>query len=273
MTKRKSAENIVDEAIETYHPVAKFVGFSGGDDSLATTYWMMENVPGCQVLHCNTGIGIEKTREFVRDTCHQYGWPLTEIRAKEDCGQDYDELVLERGFPGPPQHTKMYNRLKERCIMKLVRDTKQKWSDKVLIATGIRHDESHVRAGYAGREINKTGAQIWVNPFYWWTGTDMHHYIEQNSLPRNPVSKVLGMSGECLCGAFAHKGEKELVRIIDPQIVERIERLEWQCLKRGMTWGWEGGPPGGRPHNPDQRMIDFEIEQPMCVGCGKRGAE
>lgn len=267
----KTAEEIIQEAQETYEPVAVFVGFSGGSDSLAATHWMMEHVPGCRALHCNTGIGIEKTREFVRETCEQYGWPLTEIRAKEDCGQDYDDLIREHGFPGPDHHSKMYSRLKERCIEKLVRETKTHRMDKVAIATGIRHDESRVRAGYAGREINRRGAQVWLNPLYWWTGSDMRQYIKANGLPKNPVSDMLGMSGECLCGAYAHKGEKELVRLIDPDVVDRIERLEWECLKQGMTWGWEGAPPAGG-FNPNQGMLDMEYEQPMCVGCGKKGA-
>jgi 3'-phosphoadenosine 5'-phosphosulfate sulfotransferase (PAPS reductase)/FAD synthetase len=271
MSKKRTANAIVNEAIRTYEPVARYVGFSGGSDSLATVHWMMENVPDCVALHCNTGIGIERTREFVRDTCRDYGWPLVEVRAKEDCGQDYDELVRERGFPGPDMHKKMYARLKERCIEKVVRDSKTHRMDKVLIATGIRHDESRIRAGYAGREINRRGAQVWINPLYWWTGTDMHRYIKEQGLPKNPVSDTLGMSGECLCGAFAHKGEKELVRVIDPSVVDRIERLEAECLARGMTWGWEQRPPEGG-YNPNQAVMDFEVEQPMCVGCGKKGA-
>ena len=268
---KRTAKSIIQEAIYTYDPVAVYVGFSGGSDSLATTHWMMKNVPGCKAFHANTGIGIEATREFVRETCREYGWPLIEVRAKEDCGQDYDELVRERGFPGPDMHKKMYARLKERCIEKVVRDSKTHRMDKVLIATGIRHDESRIRAGYAGREINRRGAQVWANPLYWWTKGDMGKYIEHHGLPKNPVSDMLGMSGECLCGAFAHKGEKELIRIIAPGVVDRIERLEKECLKMGMTWGWEQHPPPGG-YNPDQSVMDFETEQPMCVGCGKKGA-
>jgi len=266
----KTPEQIIAEARGTYAPIKWFVGFSGGNDSLTVTHWMMENMPGAVAFHANTGIGVEKTREFVRDTCRDRGWPLIEIRAKEDCGQDYDQLVLERGFPGPAHHKKMYARLKERCVEKLVRDTKKHRMDKVAIVTGIRHDESQVRAGYAGREINRTGAQVWQNPLYWWGKGDFHRYLKANDLQTNPVSDMLGMSGECLCGAFAHKGEKEMIRLVDPGVVDRIESLERQCLAKGMTWGWEQQPPDGG-WNPDQGMMDFEAEQPMCVGCGKKG--
>ena len=261
---KKTENEIIDEAME-YSPRRVFVGFSGGRDSMAVTHWMMENVPDCEVFHCNTGIGIEKTREFVRDTCRDFGWPLHEIRAKEDCGQDYDELVKRWGFPGEGHHPKMYNRLKERAIRVLVKRHKKRARDKILLASGIRHEESTRRMRYVGREINEVGSQLWVNPFYWWSGWDRDEYIKWRGLPINPVNQLLGMSGECLCGAYAHKGEKELVRLIEPETAERIDRLEQECLKRGFTWSWEGSPPEGG-YNPDQRAFDF---MPMCVGCEK----
>jgi len=270
----KTAKEITDKAILDHEPIAIFAGFSGGTDSLAVTHWLFEEYGSrypVYAFHANTGIGIEKTREFVRDTCKDYNWPLIEIRAKEDCGQDYDELVREHGFPGPDHHRKMYNRLKERCVKKLARDTKKKWSDRIIIATGIRHDESLIRAGYKGREINRDGSQVWVNPIYYWTGSDKAAYIRKKGLPTNAVSQTLGMSGECLCGAFASKGEKALVRLIDPEVAERIDSLERECLAKGFTWGWEGAPPKGG-YNPDQSFFDFDTtDQPMCVDCNKAG--
>lgn len=255
---------IVTSAISKFNPVAIRVGFSGGRDSLAITHWMMNNFPGCKVFHCNTGIGVEATREYVRQTCKEFGWPLIEIRAKEDCGMDYDSIVLEHGFPGPDGHQYMYSRLKERSIRKMVRDAKKGHprSSKVLIATGIRKDESHRRARYVGREINLVGGQLWVNPIYWWDISTRDRYIALNKLPINPISELLGMSGECLCGAFAHKGEKQLVKIVCPSTAARIDELEKQCLKKGMFWGWEGKPPAGG-HNSRQ------IFMPLCVGCEK----
>lgn len=249
-------------AINEHNPVAIRVGFSGGRDSLAVTHWMMTNIPGCEVFHCNTGIGVERTREYVRETCELMGWKLHEIRAKEDCGQDYDELVLKHGFPGPSGHQMMYSRLKERAIRKLVKQAQKFRGDRVLLATGLRHDESVRRMRYAGNEINRIGSQLWVNPIYWWSVSDRDAYIEEHGLPINPISSALGMSGECLCGAFAHKGEKALVRLVDPETADRIDRLEQQVLDKGFTWSWEGAPPAGG-YNPDQMWM------PLCVGCEK----
>lgn len=259
----KRAEQIICEAM-LLNPIAIRVGFSGGNDSLAVTHWMMNNVPGCEVFHCNTGIGVEATRQFVRDTCVRQGWPLHEIRAKEDCGQDYDEIVRRFGFPGPAGHTLMYSRLKERPIRKMVRDVQKKRGERVLIATGIRHDESVRRMRYGGREVNRFGSQIWCNPIYWWTQTERDAYIDSFGLPRNPTSQLLGMSGECLCGAFAHPGELSMVKLACPETAARIERLHAEVSARGFDWGWEGRPPrAGKTAKADI------VRRPLCVGCEK----
>lgn len=263
---KPDAATIVQRAIDEYKPVALRVGFSGGRDSLAITHWMMTHYPETQVFHCNTGIGIERTREFVRQTCKEFGWPLIEIRAKEDCGQDYDAIVKSHGFPGPDGHRYVYSLLKERQIRKLVRDAKSahKRRDCVLIAAGVRHDESVRRMGYGGQEVNKQGGQLWVSPIYWWSAAERDEYIRKHDLPINPVSQMLGMSGECLCGAYAHKGEKALVRLVCPETADRIDRLEQETLARGFRWGWEGAPPAGG-HDPRQA----DMFMPMCVGCEK----
>jgi len=260
-------QEIVQRAIEQYDPIAIYVGFSGGNDSRLVAHWMMNNVPGCKPFHINTGIGIERTRIYVRETCKSLGWDLTEIRALEDCGQDYDELCRLYGFPGPDGHQMMYARLKERGVRKLVRDTKKGHHkrSKVLIASGIRHDESIIRVGYAGREINKVGAQIWINPMYWFSKDERDSYNAASGMPENPVTKELGMSGESGCGAYAQPGELERWRKCDPSFGERIDSLQQQCLERGFTWQWEGRPPKGG-YNPKQHQL---FQMPMCVGCEK----
>lgn len=264
-TARLTPRQIIDNAMR-YQPVAFYVGFSGGNDSVVVAHWMMANVPGCKVVHVSTGIGVKQTFDHVVAVCERYGWPLVVVRSKEDCGQDYDALVLERGFPGPDMHKKMYDRLKGRAVALLVKRAKvgHDRTAKVLIASGIRHDESLIRMGYAGREINYIGGQLWANPIYWFTKADRDAYIAHHGLPRNPVSDKIGISGECLCGAYAQRGELDLVRKVDPEVAARIDRLQAQCLERGFTWGWEGHPPKGG-FNPDQGTFFH----PLCGTCEK----
>jgi 3'-phosphoadenosine 5'-phosphosulfate sulfotransferase (PAPS reductase)/FAD synthetase len=264
---RPGPAEIVAEAIARYKPVAIYVGFSGGNDSRAVAHWMMNNVPGCRPFHINTGIGIERTRQYVRDTCALYGWNLREIRALEDCGESYDALCIAHGFPGPDGHQMMYSRLKERGVRQLVREAKdgRKHRDTVLIASGIRHDESLIRMGYAGREINKVDSQVWINPLYWWPKEQRDAYNAASGMPENPVTKLLGMSGECGCGAFAQPGELARWAAIDPEFGERVERLQKIVLQRGFTWSWEGRPPRGGCKKEQGQIF----QRPLCVGCEK----
>lgn len=262
----REPEEIMAEAME-YRPCAIFACFSGGTDSLVSTHWAMTNIPNCEVLHINTGIGIEETREFVRGTCIKYGWPLTEIRAKENCGQDYRDIVLAHGFPGPSQHIRMFIQLKERAIAKLTRDRKRVRSDRIVLLTGVHHEESQNRMGYASQAVARQGARVWVNHLYFWPKSRFFDYLKCHDLRRNPVSEVLGMSGECLCGAFAHKGEKALIRIVSPETADRIEALEKEVWDAGHHWGWEDpGPPKVLEEPSEDQMF-----MPFCMGCEKLG--
>jgi len=255
---------IVDEAIERYKPVAIYVGYSGGNDSLRVTHWSMTNIPGCEVFHVNTGIGVERTRVHVRETCKRFGWPLNEMRAM-DCGQDYDAICRIYGFPGPDSHTFMYSCLKERAIRALLRKAKKgrPRRSKVMLLSGVQHADSVRRMRYAGREINTNGSQLWVNPFYWSSKAERDQYIAKHKLPINPVTRELGMSGECGCGAYAQPGELERWRKVDPSFGERIDRLSQEVLAKGFTWSWEGHPPKGG-HNKDQIVMDGDGFMPLC---------
>lgn len=263
LLENEGPSEIIRTAFENFRISAVFVGYSGGFDSLVTTHWAMNNVEGCKVFHANTGIGIETTRKFVRDTCVKNNWCLTEIKAKEDCGQDYDELVKEYGFPGAGHHYKMFQRLKERPVMKLLRDNKKVRSDNVMLITGIRKDESKRRAGYKYSVLDFTGNLLWVNPFYYRTRSWFSDYIEKHKLQQNPVSEILGMSGECLCGAYAHKGELDLIKMVCPDTYDRLIKLEG-IVKQQHGWGWEDQPPKLKI-----KPISSEKFMPFCVGCEK----
>lgn len=187
---------------------------------------------------------------------------------------DYEDIVRKYGFPGPSQHQAMYIQLKERAIELLVRREKASRNDpqtrrygKVMLCTGIRHDESKNRMGYGGREVRKRGGQLWVNHLYWKNQAWFWQYARARNLPRNPVRELLGISAECLCGAHAGKGEKALIRLACPHTADRLDYLESVARKCGHSWGWgSGGPPQSPPEkDPNQQ----DLWMPLCAGCGK----
>jgi 3'-phosphoadenosine 5'-phosphosulfate sulfotransferase (PAPS reductase)/FAD synthetase len=275
--------NECKDALREEKPSHIFALFSGGHDSLCSTH-IASQLPGFSgVVHCNTGIGIEKTREFVRDTCEWFGWPLLE---KHPDRFTYEDLLLGAndyyGFPGGPKsHMRFYYYLKQRAIDAVVRDHKTGPKDRIGLVTGIRKAESERRTlGNFSEPAFREGAKLWLNPILNWTEADKNAYMESYDLPRNEVVDVLHRSGECLCGAFTAKGELRMIEIFYPEAAARIRQLETKVqaegkcgdrdefrgplsdVQSGCYWGRRE-----REGNPDQ--LDF---LPMCVGCEREAA-
>jgi len=74
---------------------------------------------------------------------------------------------------------------------------------------------------------------------------------------------MLGMSGECLCGAYAHKGEMALIKMVCPSTHARLVALE-ETVKKKHGWGWEDQPPKVKKCKATGDMF-----MPFCVGCEK----
>lgn len=236
---------------------ASCVLFSGGNDS--TTLAHLFRGIATHAIHANTTIGIEQTRQYVRDTCASWGLPLLEKTAPIS----YRDLVLERGFPGPGMHWKMYSRLKERALDAARHDlgvANSRTKVAVFIA-GRRRAESERRQDVPLWESD--GSVIWVSPLAMWTKLDLNTYRELfDDVPRNEVSDLLHMSGECLCGAFAHPGELDEIGEFFPNVKAEIEQLQRDVAAAGhekpfCTWGHGQGDPSksGR----------------LCSSCSVRG--
>jgi 3'-phosphoadenosine 5'-phosphosulfate sulfotransferase (PAPS reductase)/FAD synthetase len=214
-----------------------FALFSGGHDSLASTAIAAKRPDFTAAVHINTGIGIEETRQFVRDTCQRQGWPLIEMHPD---AKTYEQLIRERGFPsGPKSHNAMYYWLKQRQVRRLVREHKQGLFGRVVLVTGIRLDESVRRMGAGiAVPVRRQGAQVWENPILYWTAFKVSQFIDSEGLKRNEVVDVLHRSGECLCGALAHRDEIRLIEMFYPAAAERIHDLEREAAELGLPARW-----------------------------------
>jgi len=250
--------NIIDEAAEQHGFTKLFALFSGGHDSLCATHVAAQHPLFKGVVHINTGIGIEQTRDFVRDTCKRQHWPLFEYHPPVP----YEEIVVEYGFPGPAMHNLIYNRLKERCLRQLTRENKEHRLEAIALASGVRSEESTRRMRHVER-IQKDGSRIYCAVIHDWTKKKCNDYILEHKLERNQVVDLIHMSGECLCGAFAHPGEREELRLWFPDVVDEIERIEKLVAKTEKPCVW-----GQRPTKiAGQTEMEF---MPLCVGCAKR---
>ena len=263
----------LDAVIQEHKPIAVFGLFSGGHDSFSATYVASQHPAFTAAVHINTGIGVAATREYVRQTCADRGWKLLEYAAAENVNakgesdpQIYAELVRKEGFPGPHGHGMMYARLKERQLRRLQRDFgasgRRGKERRVLYVSGCRSQESERRMANTD-ELQIDGPRIWAAPIHDWSKLDTTNCLEFADQPRNPVVDAIHKSGECLCGAFAKKGELEELAFwpITRDAYLEIKVLECEVAPiHGRGWG-------ERPQRGGKRQM--RIPGMLCWSCDK----
>lgn len=261
---------LLDEAYDTHQPSHVFCLFSGGHDSTSATAIGMEWAHARKlrplVAHVNTGTGIKETREHVLALADRQGWELIELHPP----RSYRSLVLEMGFPGPGFHDRLaYPRLKARCFRYLGRMAPE--GRRVMLITGIRREESERRIAHVERiqvDENETNL-LWAAPIWDWTKVDCNHFIAERGLPRNPVSDLLHISGECLCGAMAKPGELERIEEWFANDVAWIRQLEDEVEAKGLrACRWGKRPPAVAREQMRAFLTPNDGSFPMlCAGC------
>jgi 3'-phosphoadenosine 5'-phosphosulfate sulfotransferase (PAPS reductase)/FAD synthetase len=287
--KIRQAHDILDEAWWRHvdKPGKELRGvvvlFSGGNDSTVLAHLMRERAT--HFGHCNTTIGIEQTRQFVRDTAALWGVELIEETATG--GDTYEALVLDQGFPGPGHHEKMFQRLKDHQLRKIrAQLVDHGRRQRVIFVAGRRKHESARRTSRWKKgelvEHEREGSVVYASPLMHWTDGDMKAYRERfPEIPRNEVSDMIHMSGECLCGAFAGKGELEEIGFFFPEVASYIRSLELRVRAAGhiepkCIWGWGADhklkkrPKSGRLCDScDLRLFGDDV---TSVSIGERAA-
>lgn len=240
----------------------RYAMFSGGHDSLASTI-LASRMDGFEgVVHINTGIGIEQTRTFVRETCAEHDWPLIELFSD----RVYEDLVLDRGgFPyGPMAHNSMLYYLKQVPLNAWVKTI----PGTIGLVTGIRKQESSRRmnAGIS-RPERVDGRKLWLAPILEWSKADCSDLIEAEGFRRNEVVDTLHRSGECLCGALARSDEIHDIDLWYPDVGKRIHDLERECENRGIVAAiWASGE--ARSLHADQGALFSKANlAPLCTSC------
>lgn len=226
--------------------LAGIVGlFSGGNDSTTLMHLFRDQLT--HAAHANTGIGVEETRQYVRDTCAAWGLPLLERAAPRE-EDSYRAHVLAHGYPGPGAHYKMFQRLKLRALEAVQRElVENPYRQRVVFVAGRRRTESDRRNSVPSNE--RIRSAVWCSPLVNWTKQDLTTYrLTHPDVPRNEVADLLHMSAECLCGSYAHAGERDEIEAWFPLAFEEVEELTRLIADRDdikpwrKTWGWQGYP-------------------------------
>lgn len=253
-------EDLIETAREMHSPIATVCLFSGGNDSAVLAHRCKRYYD--KLVFIDTGTAVPGVIEFVEEYAGWLGKPLSIYSA----GDEYRKMVLgteERpalGFPGPGQHHRCYQRLKERALRAMLKKEKvgHPRSARVLALTGVRRDESKRRAN---REpLTREGSLAFCNPLIDWTNEDMRLYRETHKLAQSDVAALIHRSGECNCGSFAAPGERDMMESLWPEWFDTtIGSLEREAEAKGIrACKWGERPPGGRSRPAGSLCTDCE---------------
>lgn len=270
---RLTAPSILEMAAAR-SPERVYALVSGGHDSATAMYvtHTMEGISLDGVLHLNTGVAIPATRQFVQERCRALDLEYIEIGSDYRYQTEaYRHLVQTYGFPGPAAHRWMYANLKEKPLQRWLTEHTD---GEVILVSGVRKQESRRRMEtIADDGIQRALGATWVSPLLEWSGLDVRRYRRAHDLPMNPVVGRLEYSGECLCGAFAHRDELGLIRLFYPDVWRYLQCLELQVLEAVdrtdvppayALWGH------GRLRDHERAALVDDEQLTLCASCARR---
>ena len=217
------------------YEIKKIVGmFSGGHDSLLSTYLVSQHPLFHGVVWADTSTGAGETRRYIRETCERNHWELFRGTVHP---MRYEIQILLYGFPSPATHRQMYTELKAKSMSKamtgITTQTHVKRS-QVAQVTGLRAPESMRRQQFVKHyheKRSKTGTleEILINSIHDWDKRERDDMINHLGLPRNAYADKVGHSYECMCLANQVKGEREYRALISPEY-EEIEVMREEIV-------------------------------------------
>ena len=261
-----------------FDPYAVIVGLTTGFDSnvalkLATMFFNVD-----AAFTCDTTIAAPETLKNCQKVANEvYGlkWICKKpsYNGIQENPNTYFEIVKQHGFPGKTKtaHNWMYRWLKDHTVSSIITDIrKRKRNRPIVIISGARKYESVRRMG-TSQDVTINGNNIWVNICNEWTNEEVHAFAEDNDLTklRSPISKAIGMSGECFCGCFAGKGELNEIKFASPSTWDKLDRIDkWLKSNTSMNWGYEQSPPKSWTLEKHGQINMFtESNMIMCSTC------
>jgi len=170
--------------------------FSGGKDSLVATHHAYEHFPIDYVAYLDTNTGLPQNLEYVKNTAQEHGWKLM----VETSPMQLAEFAERYGFPGPAAHSWAFAYFKERQI-----DRMAKRHDDAIFYTGVRSQESDRRMRNIKGKYQHHRGKMYVAPIHDFADSEVSEYIKTHNLSVNPSYETIGRSGDCYCGAYAHR--------------------------------------------------------------------
>lgn len=185
------------------------VAFSGGKDSLVALHIALSVDPSTCVIFNDTTVEFPENISYVRELARRWGFSLqitrsgsyflSEVRAKGWASH------VDRWCCGPFKEMPTYRFLKENNILAEV--------------TGTRRTESIYRRSLVPlRMPNRNPYVVRIHPLYDWNEQEVWRYIEEHSLPRNPLYGMGYRRIGCWCCPLNGPSHYRLLKKTHPRL-------------------------------------------------------
>jgi 3'-phosphoadenosine 5'-phosphosulfate sulfotransferase (PAPS reductase)/FAD synthetase len=199
-----------------------FVLFSGGRDSLVALHLSREVSERLGVklsaLHVDTTVSTPGNLEYVEEVCREFGVDLIVLRPK----RDFFSLVGRWGFPTATRRWCCYH-LKIEPLKKFFKNID---TSGVLVADGIRAEESWRRRGFPKLARHRHFNCLNYHPIFEWSKEDVLKYIKVHKLRENPLYSKLPRVTECWCTAFKTVRQFTVLRQEWPELFNKFVEAE-----------------------------------------------
>lgn len=189
------------------------VSFSGGKDSLVALD-LANRVGIKKAVFCDTTVEFDETKRFVEHIAAFYGMNIDVVRAPVP----FFEMVKYVGFP---------SRILRWCCDVFKFGPLSNYAaveDLYGFITGLRMKESDKRSRYKALDNNPLVPVRQINPILEWSDDDVWSYINDNSLPTNPLYKYFDRIG-CWCCPFRTDEDWRKIKEIFPERASLFEKL------------------------------------------------
>jgi len=211
--------NFIKDTFRKYEKFPKAVSFSGGKDSVVVLYQATQIKPDIDVLYMNTTIDYPETESYIKKIQNDWNLNLIEVKPIRDFFDFYKDL-------GPPSQFMKWccKTLKFGPLSRLIED---RYETDVLVATGIRKNESYSRRNFQRVQRNdKVPKQVLMFPILNWNSLLVWLYIYWKKIPINEA--YLQGRSRIGCWPCPERRPKEF------KILERTHPKLWDKYKSAL---------------------------------------
>lgn len=176
--------------------------FSGGYDSLVSTHKAMEDGDAESVVYLETSSGLPANRQFVQDTCAEFGWDLKILPPT----LSLKEFAIRYGFPKAGAHSWAFRYFKAHAISRFTTTI----GKRPEFITGVYRHESDRRFKHVDSRVQKRDRWNYRSDVWNWREHQFDDYRQDHALPESNVVEALNRSGDCFCMAYGTRDEELL---------------------------------------------------------------